>query len=83
MHRGVILVRAVTNVAAKRRVEFTTSPDFATAVPDRWFGIEQGESFMGRSVKVHTSVAPLGGAELATLARRVALLGAMNCAGAA
>ncbi len=83
VHRGAILVHAVTKVAAKRRVELTTSPDFATAVPDRWFGIEQGEGFMGRSARVHISIAPPGGAELAALAERVALLGAINCVGAA
>jgi hypothetical protein len=83
VHRGAILARALTNVTAKRRVELTTSPDFASAVPDRWFGIEQGEGFMTRSVHVHSSIAHLEGAELATLAGRVASLGATNWVGAA
>ena len=80
---GANLARAVTNGTAKRRVELTTSPDFASAVPDRRFGIEQGESFMGKSLHVHTSIAPLEGAERATLVGQVASLSASNCVGAA
>lgn len=56
------------------RVELTASPDLVSAVPDRWSGIERGETLMGLPENVTNAIAPFAGVIVSLPAKHVAPL---------